>query len=474
MSSSVPPLLTNATRDLARFAAETRPGDIPAAVIERVKLSFLDGLGVCLHGSTLPWTERVRDVVLEEGGHPIASIWNTGVKTALTGAVLVNSTAGHAFEMDDIHKESILHPNSLAVPTALALAEADPTLTGRDVATAIALGAEVGIRIGNAATQALFLNGFHPQGTSGAFVAAATAGRLLKLTAEEMQNALGIAGSQGAGLMAAQEGAMVKRLHAGRAAQSGMLGALLARKGFTGISDVVEAGYGGFLSSLSRTPNPARLLDGLGSDWEVAKVGFKMYPNVTSIHAALDGLRALLVEHRLSGRDIAAIDVGCGQMTFVHTAWDYRPAGVTAAQMNIFYGLAVMALHGDVSVGDYTEDTIADPEVMAFLPRIKVAVDDELERMGPAFRHAARVAVRTVDGRRFTHEVLNRRGSPENPVAREDVERKFMSNVGTLVGQASAEKLKQLAAGLDALPNVDEIVAILAPARASRLRSAAD
>ena len=463
MSSSVQPILANATRDLARFAAETRADDIPASVIDRIKLSFLDGLGVCLHGTTLPWTQRVRDVVLEEGGHPIASVWNTGIKTALTGAVLVNSTAGHAFEMDDIHKESILHPNSLAVPTALALTEADTSLTGRDIATAIAVGAEVGIRIGNAATTALFLNGFHPQGTSGAFVAAATAGRLLRLTPEQMQNALGIAGSQGAGLMAAQEGAMVKRLHAGRAAQSGMYGALLARKGFTGISDVVEAGYGGFLSSFSRTPNPARLLEGLGNDWEVAKVGFKMYPNVTSIHAALDALRAVLVEERLSGRDIKAIDVGCGHMTFVHTAWDYRPVGVTAAQMNLFYGLAVMALRGDVSVGDYTEDTIANPEVLAFLPRIKVAVDEGLERMGPAFRHAARVTVRTMDGRRLSQEVLNRRGSPENAVAREDVERKFMSNAGALLGQASADRLRQLAADLDHLPNVEEIVAIIAP-----------
>jgi aconitate decarboxylase len=474
MSSSVPPLLANATRDLARFAAETRPGDIPAAVIERIKLSFLDGLGVCLHGSTLPWTQRVRDVVLEDGGHPLASIWNSGVKTALTGVVLVNSTAGHAFEMDDIHKESILHPNSLAVPTALALAEADTNLTGRDVATAIAVGTEVGIRIGNAATTSLFLNGFHPQGTAGTFVAAATAGRLLKLTPEQMQNALGIAGSQGAGLMAAQEGAMVKRLHAGRAAQSGMYAALLARKGFTGISDVIEAGYGGFLSSFSRTPNPARLLEGLGTDWEAAKVGFKMYPNVTSIHAALDALSAVLVGERLSGRDIEAIDVGCGQMTFVHTAWDYRPVGVTAAQMNMFYGLAVMALHGEVSVGDYSDDTIANPQVLAFLPRIRVAVDEELERMGPAFRHAARITVRTIDGRRFRHEVLNRRGSPENAVAREDVERKFMSNVAALLGLEQANKLKQLAASLDALPNANEIVAILAPARESKLRSAAD
>src|ERR1700742_3508244 len=115
-----------------------------------------------------------------------------------------------------------------------------------------------------------------------------------------MENALGIAGSMGAVLMAAQEGAMVKRLHAGRAAQGGLMAALLARRGFTGISDVVEAGYGGFLSSFSRTPNPARLLEGLGYDWEAGKVGFKMYPNVTSIHAALHQLRSILTEEELS------------------------------------------------------------------------------------------------------------------------------------------------------------------------------
>ena len=285
-------------------ASPPRPAiaDIPAAVIDKVKLSILDGLGVCLHGATLPWTQKVRDVVLADGGKPIASVWNSGARVGLTGAVLVNSTAGHAFEMDDIHKESILHPNSLSVPTALALAEADPTLTGKDIVAAITLGAEIGTRIGNAATMALFLNGFHPQGTSGAFVAAVTAGHLLKLTPEQMQHAIGIAGSLGAGLMAAQEGAMVKRLHAGRAAQGGMTAALLAKKDFTGITDVVEAGYGGFLSAIARTPNPARLLDGLGTDWEAAKVGFKMYPNVTSIHAALDAMRDDQASRRATSR----------------------------------------------------------------------------------------------------------------------------------------------------------------------------
>src|SRR6185437_3699193 len=195
MSSSVPSLLPDATRDLARFAAATRFEQIPADVLERIKLSLLDGLGVCLHGSTLPWTRIVHDIVCEEGGKPVASIWGSGVRTSLTNAVLANSTAGHAFEMDDIHKESIVHPNSLAVPVALALAEADPSLTGREVALALAVGYEIGLRIGNAATQSLFLSGFHPQGTSGAFVAAATAGKLLRLNAEQMQNTLGIAGS---------------------------------------------------------------------------------------------------------------------------------------------------------------------------------------------------------------------------------------------------------------------------------------
>ena len=404
-------------------------------------------------------------MVVEEGGKPVASIWNSGVKTSPAQAVLVNSTAGHAFEMDDIHKESIIHPNSLAVPTALALAEADRTLTGRDIATALIVGSEVGIRIGNAATMALFLNGFHPQGTSGAFVAAAVAGRMLRLTAVQMQHAMGIAGSLGAGLMAAQEGAMVKRLHAGRAAQGGMYAALLAKKGFTGISDVVEAGYGGFLSSLARTPNPARLLAGLGTDWEVAKVGFKMYPNVTSIHAALDALRAALLEERLSAPDIKSIEIGCGHMTFVHTAWDYRPAGVTAAQMNMFYGIAVMALRGDVSVGDYTEATIADPQVLSFIPRIKVFVDDGIEGMGAAFRHAARVTVHTTDGGTIKREALNRRGSPENPVSREDVERKFAANLAGLLRAGDIERLKTLALGLDSLPNADDILRLIAPAR---------
>jgi hypothetical protein len=114
-------------------------------------------------------------MAVEEGARPVASFWATGQRGSIAQAALVNGTAGHAFELDDIHKESIVHPNSLACPVALAFAEADASLTGRDILTAIVAGYEVGTRVGNAATMALFLRGFHPQGTNGAFVAAATA-----------------------------------------------------------------------------------------------------------------------------------------------------------------------------------------------------------------------------------------------------------------------------------------------------------
>ena len=452
-----------ATRRLAEFAAALRFADIPPAVVEKMRLHILDGIGVCLHGAALPWTRRVADMVLAEGGNGAASLWGHGgaARTSVSQAALVNCTAGHAFEMDDIHKESILHPNSLSVPVALALAGTLPGTTGQDVLTAIVAGYEVGTRVGNAATTALFLNGFHPQGTSGAFVAAATAGRLLGLDADAMQHALGIAGSMGAGLMAAQEGAMVKRLHAGRAAQGGVYAALLAQRGFTGIANVVEAEYGGFLSSFAREYKPERLLDRLGSQWEAAETGFKMYPNVTSMHAALDALRHLQQAHGLRAEDIARIDVGCGHMTYVHTAWEYKPVGVTAAQMNLFYGLAVLALRGELTAADYTEERIADPAVLAFIPRIHPFEDAAIDSRGAAYRHAATMRITTTGGAVLAHDIWNRRGSPENPVAREEVEAKFFGNVAQRTDTATAHRIAELVRRFDGLPSVDPLTALL-------------
>ena len=464
MSSPAAPLLEHATRDLARFAAALRYEDLPRAVVDHAKLCLLDGIGVCLHGATLPWTRLLHQVVLAEGARPAVSLWGTGQQGSWAQAALANGTAGHAFEMDDIHKESVLHPNSLTSPIALGYAEARGA-TGRQMLAAIVTGYECGTRVGNAATTALFLNGFHPQGTSGTIVAAATAGLMLGLDAVQMQNAFGIAGSCAAGLMAAQEGAMVKRLHAGRAGESGVRAAELAARGFTGISDIFEAPYGGFLSSLSRTPRPEKLTAGLGETWEVLNTGFKMYPTVTSIHAALDALRAIMAAGGLRAEDIERIEVGIGHMTHVHCAWPYKPAGITAAQMNLFYGLAVTAVQGQVTAAAFTEDQLAAADLMAFIPRITAHEDAGLEAMGPAFRHACRMVVTTRDGRSLRHEELHRRASPENPVSAAEVEAKFRSNLNGILSRDEQDTVVRCVEAFETTADFASLFAVLGRAR---------
>jgi 2-methylcitrate dehydratase PrpD len=462
MSNTKAPLLEHATRDLARFGASLQYADIPPEAVERMKLSVLDSIGCCLYGATLPWTRKVAALAERERSHPAASFIGMGTKASASLAVLVNSTSGHAFELDDIHKESIIHAGSIATPVALALAEERGGAPGKDIITAMIAGYEIGHRVGAAATMSLFFRGFHPQGTSGAFVAAATAARALDLDAEQFQHALGIVGSQGGGLMAAQEGAMVKRFHSGRAAQSGIYSALLARDGFTGIPDVLEAPYGGYLSTHSDEPNPSRLTEGLGTAWETLQVGYKPHASVTSIHTALDGLVAIMREEKLAAEDIAKLETGLSPMTHVHCAWEYKAQGVTAAQMNLYYGLAVIALDGVAFTEQYQESRLRDPKIFDFITRIRAYVDPEIEGMGAAYRHAARIKVTTRDERVFEKFLLDRRGSPENPMSRVDLEYKFRHVVAPCVDKARAQKIIDVVAQLEILGSTGDLIVLVA------------
>ncbi len=461
MSEKKTPLLADATRDLARFGAALRYEHIPAEAVARIKSSVLDSLGCCLFGATLPWTRKVAQLADLEGAKPVASFIGMGRKSSVSLACLVNGTGGHAFELDDIHKESIVHPGSIATPVALALAEERGGASGREVITAMVAGYEVGTRVGNAATMSLFFRGFHPQGTSGAFVAASTAGRMLGLDAMRFQHALGIVGSQAGGLMAAQEGAMVKRFHSGRAAQSGVYSARLAQDGFTGILDVLEAPYGGYLSSHSDAPNPQRLTDGLGTTWETLNVGYKPHASVTSIHSALDGLGAILRDNSLGADDIASVEAGLSPMTHVHCAWEYKAQGVTAAQMNLYYGLAMIALDGAAFTAQFDEKRLADPRALALIRRMSARVDPEIEAMGPPFRHASRIRVTTRDGRRFEKLSLHRRGSPENPLSPGEIVAKFHAVVAPCMEKARADRIVEAVDGLEKMDNVMQLIELV-------------
>jgi 2-methylcitrate dehydratase PrpD len=441
---------TSATKQLGEFAAVLRYDDLPADVVARLKQCALDTLGCCLYGVTLPWTRMLIELVTEDGGNPLARVPGTVLRTGVSQAVLIGATAGHGFEMDDIHAAAHLHCGSLALPTALALADRNGGVDGRKLIAALAAGYEVGLRVGLAATGKLFMRGHHFQGACGPFVAAATAANLLALSPEAARHALGIAGSLGAGLMAAQEGAMVKRLHSGRAAQAGVTAADLAARGFTGIPNVLEASYGGFLSTLSGEPELSHLTRGLGTEWEILSVGFKPYATAASVQSVLFAIDGLMAVNSLTAADIERVLIHCSTMAHRHCAWPYEPTGVTAAQMNMFFAAAMMIVDRNAMLDQFCEDRMSDPAALTMMERIAIEADTKYDAGGDATRHHARVELIARGGRRFAREVLERPGSPGNPLSKAQLERKFAALAAAVLPPERVPRIVEAVAALEA------------------------
>ena len=447
-----------ATKSLAKFAAELEFNKIPENILNYLKLLFLDGVGCCIHGNTLEWTKTLEEVVTNKEDNNQCSIIGTHKKTTLLNAVLINSTAGHGFESDDIHRESILHPNSIVVPVSINVAEKIGNINGKKFLTSVIAGYEVATRIGSAAGTELLLRGFHPQGTHGTIAAAITAGKLMDLNTDQMVHAIGIAGSLGAGLMAAQEGAMVKRLHSGRAAQAGVLAAQLSAKNFTGIQNIVEADYGGFLSSFSGKNDFNRSIRNLYKEWECMNTGIKPYASVTSIHTALDCLKNIMEKNNISVKNIKNIKAKISHPTYVHCAWNYKNHNITSAQMNIYYGLALIALEGELFVNQFSKDKISNPEILNFMKKITAEVDPKIESLGHEFRHMASIELTTNDNKKFNHTEKYRKGSPENPLTKDQIISKFKSLASYSYDETQVSKIKEKIENIELSNNIENLI----------------
>jgi 2-methylcitrate dehydratase PrpD len=454
------------TARLAEFASRLRYSDLPEPALAQARRSVLDTIGCALHGSTLPWGGILQEVVGGEGGDPASVVWGTDLRLPPSRAALLNATAGHSFELDDVHMGGMIHPGSLTLPAVVALGERrGATVDGRTLLTAVVAGCEVGARVGLAVGTGHFRAGFHPQGTVGVFAAAAAAGRAAALGPGELRHALGIAGSQAAGLMAAQDGAMVKRLHSGRACESGVLSALLAERGFTGIPDVLEVDFGGFVGTLGADGvDLSRLVDGLGERWEIEQLGFKAYASCAAAHTSLDVARALRAKHRLAADDVRAVTVHATTHTVVHCGWPYEPTGVTAAQMSIPYGVARMLRDGAVSAEHFTEAAIAEPAVLDLAARVAVVPEEAFDALGPARRYTVRVEIETADGRTLEGAASDRTGSPAFPLSQEQLEEKFLRLATPVVGADRAERLRVGVGEIDELPDVRTLATLLTAA----------
>jgi 2-methylcitrate dehydratase PrpD len=295
-------------RRLADWCAAVRPGEVPAPQMELAKLRILDTVGLVLAAADTAPARAVLDLVATQGGGEEGTLIGSARRLPAASAALAHATLAHCRDFDDTYADTVVHPGSTVVSTALAVGEAVGA-DGFEMLAAIAVGYEVAARLGAAAGRKFHRRGFHATGIVGPLAAAAAAGRLYRLSGQRIAAAMGLAGSMSGGLMEfLADGAWSKWLHTGWSAHGGIVAAQLAARGFRGPETVLDGRYGLYAAFLGEgEAELGPVTAGLGRDWRGGAALFKYYPCAHVIQPFIDAALALRAEHRLAAADIAEV-----------------------------------------------------------------------------------------------------------------------------------------------------------------------
>ncbi len=443
------------TRELAAFTSALRYADLPAATVDMAKRLLLDGLGCMLAGSRGALGLNATAMVRGMGGLPQATLITDLQPASVRDAAFVNGMCLYSVGLNDIHKPAGAHPGGCIIPALLAVGEWQRT-PGEVLLAAMTAGYEVAGRVGRAVYPSHRKRGFHPTGTCGTFGAAATAARLLGLDAAHMASALGIAGSQAAGLYECHhDGTSTFIFHAGRAAQNGVEAALLTQAGFTGPATVLE-GSKGFFRATSDVFDVAAAMAGFGQKFELDATSFRPYYGCNSTIAASGATAQMLNSTRINPEQVGHVTAYCHPVVAQDNG-DGDPQTLIAARLSLPFNVALVLVNGDVLSTDLDEQTMWNARIRGLLPKIEVVVDTKMTRYG------CRVHLRTTDGRVDERTIREPRGSDASPLLWVDVVEKFHRLVRPL---GNAEGQQQV---VDAVENLE---AIDAPALMAALRAA--
>jgi 2-methylcitrate dehydratase PrpD len=431
------------TVQLAEYASALRYGDIPPAVVERAKDAIADTVAAVAYGAALPWSRIVLDHAGKRGGAGKSRILApSGARVQAPQAAFANGALAHAFEMDNLTwPNSGVHPGATVFVPALAIAQ-ERGLSGRELIAAFVAGAEVVIRIGRATKHNNEGRGFHAPGTTGPFGGAVAVGRLLKLDAPRMTNALGIAGSLACGLLEFARsgiGAMVKRLHMGRAAESGVLAASLAESGFTGPDSVLEGPFG-FLNVYCGEHDIAALTRGLGSEWASLRIMLKRFPVHITSHTSVQAIEDLRAEHGYAAADVAAIHIaGNPKMATINNI--PAPTDLMMAQYSLPFCVALAHYRNVRDPRSFDLKSFNDPAIRDLAARVSITVSEEAKH---GHTLASTVTVTLKDGRTFSRRVADFAGTPETPLDRAGMREKFLLLTRHCDGKAVARLFERL------------------------------
>jgi 2-methylcitrate dehydratase PrpD len=445
----------SAVAALGAFAHDTVYAALPAEVVAKAKRHMLDTFGASLAGA-LAIEPRQTLAVLDPGDR--APAWGTSVRLGARDAALVNGVAAHALELDD--SGGCDHSGAVVLPAAMAaLALADRAVSGADLLTAVVVGYDVARRVLEACGGYAAHNGagWHSTSTCGVFGAAAAAARLLGLDTAATTAALGHAASFSGGLWAfVHDSAQTKRLHAGRAAEGGLLAALLGGRGVSGPDGVFADVWGGFLKTFApRTAEPEMLTAGFGEPWKIMRCSIKPYASCRSTHATVDAVSALLGERPGDTREVVAVKVRLS--AFVMNMCGGRDLGsLSSAQMSLPYAVAARLVHGAADIEAYRAERRSDPRIAEVLQRIVLEVDPALgDLVEPT------VTLAFADGTRAQRHVPVALGAPANPISDAGLEAKYRSLAGLVLPAGQVDALAKAVLGLDRLADARALLPLL-------------
>jgi 2-methylcitrate dehydratase PrpD len=449
-----------ATKILARYAVNLRYRDIPSEVIARAKDCLFDILTVSLYGSTKPWSRSVVQFVKGLGLTGRSTVLGADRHAPAHLAALANGTMAHAFELDNVRQPGAgVHPGATAFLPALAVGESQKA-NGKEFLTAFVAACEVMSRIGVAAGNALEKRGFHAPGLTGTFGAAVAAGRLMGLDEKKMVYALGIAGSYSGGLMEfsrCQEGAMIKRLHLGKAAEGGVTAASLAHNGFAGPESVLEGRFG-FCRAFSDSPSMSRLTHRLGREFESLNICIKRYACHINSHAPIEALEQLTRQDGFDPSDIREIVVAGIEKLVTHHAI-YQPKDLMAAQYSIPFCVALSLYYDPKDPESFAEKRIADKKILAAMRKVRLRVDHEIEEKG--WDRAARVTLSLKGGKPVSSLVVHFRGTPHNPMSQSELEEKARMLTRRMLAERNLARLAETVQNIERLDDISKLPRLL-------------
>jgi 2-methylcitrate dehydratase PrpD len=363
----------SATRRLAEFTYGLRYDDISRDAIAKAKLCLMDWVGVTVGGyaSGQNDMDSMIDALSPFFGQPQATLITKKRKIDVVNAALINGTASHFLDYDDVHMGMIGHPTVPVVPAALAVGEYRG-INGKKLIEAIVAGIEVECRIGEAVNPEHYTTGWHATATLGGFGACAAVAKIIGLNVDKVVSALGIAGTQAFGLQQSF-GTMCKPFHAGKAASNGILAAVLAENGFTAPQQILE-GQAGFGKAFSQKFDDSKI-DNFGRPFEIEGVVYKRYASCYLTHAAVRCMLEMREKYHPTASEVDSIEVKASSAA-VAVAGKPEPQTGLEGKFSLMYCATLALLKGRAVESDFTDDSVHEPAIKHLMSKVNVIPEE--------------------------------------------------------------------------------------------------